>query len=1044
MKPVNLIISAFGPYPKKVQVPFDKLHSGIFLITGDTGAGKTTIFDAIAFALYGETSGARRSSEMLRSDFADAFTETYVEFEFIYNRQRYKIKRNPKYIRAKKSGKGTTSASPGAELTLPDGKVITGSTEVTKYVKELMGVDYNQFTQIAMIAQGDFLKLLLAGSKERGEIFRKIFNTSLCLEFQNELKRKNAAAKEEYKAIENTALQYIQSIKLNEDTPYGEEITNIKEQNNINSLQSLFPMLEYIVESEKKQLDLLNKQAVTADEEIRKAELNIHKANEDNKNFILLCEQQEKLKKLTAQAEIYKIKEDMLLKGKTALLQIHPVYQRVEMLSNQLNALTASAKKREEFLRQNTTVLERLFKEYQNEKSKEKDRDNLKNQISLLQNETDKHRELSSVLSALSKAESAVKSTEDIVKEKQEKQKCIKAESEKISAEISTLQGVSVEIEKWQNKSEKIKSLGNKLKEIQKQINNVAHKTQLLQSTQNAFAEKDALFISISNEYNKSERLFLSGQAGILAQGLKDNKPCPVCGSLHHPNPALIQQNVPSREELKEKKKHLDAVNKERQSLSEEAAADLSAINSLKSHIESLWKDCYKTELSYDNICTQISAEIKKATVVCEDLRTEKAVLDKKTAQLEKQTQKRLSLEKEEKSLEESLQSANEKLKNAISSLEKINGQMQQLEKEITYKDINQCRAVLCKKQAQLTEMLSSLAKSEQNYTALKERMDKENSAKEENEKSIKSTREDLATQRKALSEKLRENNINTIDQYKEILITQEQLKSLETEINAYSSALAGAKEAVQVLKKSVKITQLIDVTPLKEKSQQLLQEKSSLLQKISSKNADYTLNSNILNKLWDMSNSIKEAEGKYASVKNLSDTANGELSGKEKIAFEQYIQSAYFSEIIYEANKRFSYMSSGRYRLISRKSAYDLRSQSGLELDVYDNYTGKERSVKTLSGGESFKASLSLALGLSDVMQRKSGGISLDTMFVDEGFGSLDGESLSQAIEILNRLSADNRLVGIISHVNELKENIDKKIIIKKGLKGSEISLSI
>lgn len=1044
MRPINLVISAFGPYPAKAEIPFNKLNNGIFLITGDTGAGKTTIFDAITFALYGETSGGKRTSEMLRSDFADAFTETYVEFEFLYNREKYKIKRNPKYTRAKKSGTGTTVENPGAQLTLPDGKVITGSTEVTKYVKELMGIDYNQFTQIAMIAQGDFLKLLLAGSKERGEIFRKIFGTALCLDFQNELKRKTSLAREKYKSIENTALQYIQNIKINENTPCFKEITHIQAENNINSLKLLFPMLNSVVETEKKQLDDLNKKSSAIDEEIRKAQLKLHKANEDNKNFAMLCEQQQKLNTLTAQSEIYEEKNEKLQKGKTALLEIQPVYQRVEMLSSRLNTLTSRKKEREEFLQQNDEALKKLSEQFENEKNKENERDNLKNQISLLKKELEKHKELSSSLSTLAKSEERAKKAELLVKEKSKKQTDIKSELEKTDLEISKLQGVSVEMEKWQNKSEKIKDLGNKLKELQKQIAAVSDKSNALKITQDNFAEKDALFTSLSKEYSKIERLFLSGQAGILAQSLQNNLPCPVCGSLHHPSPASLQQNVPAKEELKEKKKQLDLLNKERQSLSETAAAEISAINSLKSHIENLWQSCCKTNLPYDIICTQLSVEIHRATDICKNMRAEKALLDSKALRLEKLTQARLSLEKEEKNLSEDFQNSSENLKNAIAALEKTKGQKEQLEKELTYNSTDECMIVLKEKQSHLTSMLSSLEKAENAYTSLKEQFDKESIANEENEKSILSTQKDLSAEKEALYKKLRENNISNIEQYKKNIITQNNLNALEAEIKAYSSALAGAKKAVEVLKGTVKITQPTDISPLKEKPEQLKSEKSKLSENINIASSEYILNHNILKKLGDISPLINKAESEYTSVKNLSDTANGELSGKEKIAFEQYIQSAYFSEIIFEANKRFGYMTSGRYRLISRKNAYDLRSQSGLELDVFDNYTGRERSVKSLSGGESFKASLSLALGLSDVMQRKAGGICLDTMFVDEGFGSLDGESVSQAIEILNRLSADNRLVGIISHVNELKENIDKKIIIKKGPKGSEIKMTI
>lgn len=1045
MRPVNLEISGFGPYPGKVKIPFKLLGSrGIFLITGDTGAGKTTIFDAITFALYGETSGGRRTGEMLRSDFAKNDAPTYVEFTFIYNAQEYTVRRNPKYIRAKKSGKGETTENADACLTLPNGRVITGAAAVTAGIKELMGIDYGQFTQIAMIAQGDFLRLLLAGSKERGEIFRKIFNTDLFLSFQDELKGRLSQAREKYKEGENSILQYIQGIKCKNSSPFYGTIEEYKAENNINSLDKITECLEKITEEQEKEKQRLVKEKDKNEALIKKTELKIQSIRQNNKNLESLFAQQKKLDTLNKMKSDIEEKNKILSEGEKAKYKIKPAADNKIKLEDELKLLDKTIIKRQEFLQINGGKLEEYKTEYKIQREKEPYRDKLKEEIASLKAEIQKYLLFDSLKKDIKDLNNRLINCDKDINENERLALKNKNESEEVKKEQKLLENTEVQIEQWKKQAETRKEIGSRLKEIKESLNVLEEKKYELRKLQDKFKRCDERYAKLLQSYNRMERLFFKGQAGLLAEALQDNAPCPVCGSLVHPSPACREENMPTKESLDYEKQRCDISQKELQSASEKAAGLNAEINAETKNVITAAGYCTKEKINSENITAVIDKCINQEKILCQDLRKRKTELEKKRLKMQENEKKLQSLNKEAEALLEKGKAFVKEKQEIISVLEKNKGQTAQLEKSLTFSSKNECCAALNEKQLNLKKSTDLLNKAEEAYRQLKSGIEAESAALQENKMLYKRKNSELKESAEKYKNAVIESGFRTERDYIDALIDEKKLEELKDEIKEYRESLAAAQKAVTVLKDTVTSGKFTDTEPLEKQLEAYNVLKDEIEEKREELFGFYNQNKEILEKLAQEKESLKGVTEQYLNLKNLSETASGELKGKEKIAFEQYIQRAYFSRIIYEANKRFEYMSAGRYLLTQQTKAAGLNVKTGLELDVFDNYTGKTRSVKSLSGGEAFKASLSLALGLSDVIQQSAGGICLDTMFVDEGFGSLDDESLNQAIDILNGLTKGNRLVGIISHVNELKESIDKKITVKKTPVGSSVEISV
>ena len=920
MRPLKLVMSAFGPYAGKTELDLNKLgNSGLYLITGDTGAGKTTIFDAITYALFGEASGENRESSMFRSKYANPETPTEVELYFSCKGKDYYVKRNPEYTRPKTRGEGVTTEKSNAELHLPNGKVVTKLKEVNTAISEIIGVDRNQFTQIAMIAQGDFLKLLLASTEDRKKIFQKLFKTQSYFFLQEKLKNESGKLARDYETIKHSISQYVNGIICDEDNADFTFVSKAKDGD---------LTIEEVME--------LLKKLIADDEEIQKK----------------IATQKEKFQKDldSVKAFITKAKDFNLAKEDLAKTQAE-----LSICIQKEKALTLGFEKAKERMEE--------AKAYSEDAAKIKA--TLPDYDELLQ----KQNNFNENKSFIDESSKNIAHTEKKIKD-------LSQETEELNKEYKSLEKQGEEKIRLENEKREAQEKKIKLEELLKNIASFSELSLKYSEAKDFYSEKYAEALNLDAKLKEKTKTYLEAQAGILADTLEEGNPCPVCGSLNHPQIAKKPQNVPSKEELDEYTQMLSEANVKANDARNEAGklkgALLEKEDSLKREIASFLGD-----------------------VLVDDA---KSVTEEKVSGFDKQIAK----------LSEEIIKAQSKIKRR-EEIEKI---LPKKEKELEFakESFVEFSDEMKKKTAENILLEKHIFKLKQKL-GFSSKIDAENQISTLNNKIIE-------------IEKSHSEALNALNENKEKISS---LKSAGIEIQKRLSG--GNIDLDEENEKRIELEEKLEKLDIKSKA---------VHSRISSNSRSYE---NIVKRL----DEIKKVEEKWIWMKSLSNTANGNISGKEKIMLETYIQMTYFDRIINRANLRFMVMSGGQYELKRRVEAQNNRSQSGLELDVIDHYNGTERSVKTLSGGESFKASLSLALGLSDEIQSSAGGIRLDTMFVDEGFGSLDDESLSQAIKALSSLADGNRLVGIISHVSELKDRIDKQIVVKKEKTGgSNITLLV
>lgn len=920
MKPLKLTLNAFGPYVNKTEINFEDFgDNGLYLITGDTGAGKTTIFDALCFALYGNASGSiRKDSKALRSDFASPDNKTYVELEFLNNGDKFFVRRECGYDRINRKG-NITQVSEKVELIKPNGEAFSGIAEVNQEIQEILGIDKNQFTQIVMIAQGEFQKFLNSPTKDRKEIFRKIFKTALYDKFQFKL---DMLCKSEESNLKFLKEHILDNLKLIITDGLSEDLSNEKEKvlesGNIYLLEDLSSELEKSVKDDEKNIDSNDK--------------------------ILAKMQQEKK-------------------------EIIEVITEAEILEVDRKNLA--------ILKENLPELEKKAKEDNENYIKEKNnksRDELAIFIDNLNKNLDNYKLLSELSKIISDKNVEKEKAQNEYSTKNAEYKLSKEKYSKNIADLKTFSKVEVELEKNSTNQQKLSEIMTKIKALSEDFakynSKKSEQEEQKVKLENAKSEYDKLHKIADEVYEK----FISNQAGFLAKDLKSGERCPVCGSLEHPHLAEILDNEVTKEDNELAKNNAEKA----QNICNE---ELNHYTSIKAELKGLEKHLLDDVQSLLNKKTldNIEDEICK---ISKEKEEEIHSLQASAKDLNDQLEKKIQLEKEIKTFEDSQKTIEENLNNL---------------------------------QVQINNLNSEIILNQTKY--------------DENKKNLQYENEEKA--REVLSE-----NQDKLDKLKE------QLEVLENLKQSSDNELSKTKGQINELTSKVKDKKVIDIEDYRKKEAELSEKIQSFAD---SKNIIYNrlkTNKRICEDLAKSQEKLKDFSRTIDMLDNLSKTANGKLvGGKARVSFENYVLSAYFSQIVIAANKRFQDMTYGQFELRTSSSKGGL-AQTGLDLDVFDAYTAKLRSVSTLSGGESFKAALALSLGLSDIVQQQAGGIKIDTMFIDEGFGSLDPESLEQTMRTLVDLSNNNTLVGIISHVAELREKIDRKIIVNKNQQGSTLKI--
>jgi len=915
MRPLKLKMSAFGPYANETVIDFDRLGTqGLYLITGDTGAGKTTIFDAITYALYGKASGNNREGKMMRSEYAEPSVPTFVELDFSYGEKLYSVKRNPEYTRQKTRGAGTTQEKASAELALPDGKIISKLSDVDAEIVNILGVDREQFCQVAMIAQGDFLKLLLASTEERKKIFSRIFKTQRFGELAEKLRLelKNVTDQKELKSESVTqALISVEPLSIAELDIRLESAKN-GELPICDSITLLGEMVKHdetsvmVLEEERAQIV---KRFLESEKELAAC-----KSNEDARKRLSVAENQLKTEELLAKE----------------------AKERFNKAEEELKNTGA--------LRSNLEKINFILPDYQVIEDKKKEKANCAQKL----DELEKTRE------ALEFAISEGKENIDALKSKYSKLSLLIEQKGKYELLIK-------EQEAKKGCFEKAKTC-------------VIDYNKSLTDYTNALSEYNLITLKAKecqDEYLLKHQLYLDEQAGIIAETLKEGTPCPVCGSTSHPLPATKSESAPSSEELEECRLLAEKLGEEQEKKSS-TAGSFKAISLEKKKI---LLEAFKTlKLEFDEsaeYCLSFDEEISKLKKSLEQLKRDINSTDNSIAEARESEKLIFEEEKKQSTSTEQLTLCNTKLAGLLATNESLKNEIGSLSAKLPFESRE---AALC----ELNKVSSQIDAIEETHKqALENRQNKER-------------------------------------------------------------AIDGIKERIRVEKELVEAYKGRAVEELNEETEKLSQKRLSLDREYKVTVARLSKNKGAYENLLKYSKDIESLDREYYKIKALSETANGALSGKDKITLETFVQTSYFDRILGKANTRLLILTDGQYELKRRTANHSLREKAGLELDVKDNYNGSVRSVKTLSGGESFKASLALALGLSDEIQSSCGGIRLDTMFVDEGFGSLDENSISQALSALMMVSGDSRLIGIISHVQALKDRIDRRIVITKNKLGT------
>ena len=917
MRPVRLILSAFGPYAARQAVDFDRLgERGLYLITGDTGAGKTTLFDAITFALYGAPSGPNRDASMLRSKYADEATPTEVELEFAHAGRRYAVRRNPEYMRKKSRGQGETRQAAGAELRLPDGRVVTGAQAVTQQVSEILGVSREQFSQIAMIAQGDFLKLLLADTRDRQAHFREIFRTRVYQVFQERLKDEAARLGRERERARLSAQQYAAGMLCDPDDAARDDVERARGGEMLTG----------------DALDLLA--ALIARDEALSGEL-----------AAKIGAAEARLDQLTAAVARAESRERVRREARDARDGLARKLPELEALRQAARAARERAGEAEP-LAKAASAIEAALPDYA---ELERRRAEAKRLAAELEQAKARREAQQAALDRLRESLSGLRREQAELADAGENRARLNQEQAQAEARRRALAGLAQALQA-------IDDLRAALE--QAQADYVAAES----NAERASAEAESL-----------RRAFNREQAGIMAEQLADGEPCPVCGATVHPRKACKSDSAPTEDAVKRAEKAARAA---QQGASARAAQAAEA----RGRLSSAEASALETLAGLMDTHTLDGA----AGIVRRALDESDAALAGLQAQIQRENNRLRRKELADRQVPE-LESRQEEAAVALSELDR-----------------------------RTASDAARLAELEAAAEALAARLPYPDRAAAE------TRRQALARQASALQQAREAAD-------RASAACEAEIAALKARVNQSEKLLAeaGATDAEP------------DVAALSAEKDALSAERQALIRRRSDAAHRLATNAAARDGISRTAGELAALDRRWQWVGELSATANGTLRGKERVMLETYVQMTCFDRILRRANVHLMQMSGGQYDLKRREAADDKRSQSGLELDVIDHYNGTTRSVKTLSGGESFIASLSLALGLSEEIQASAGGIRLDTLFVDEGFGSLDEDTLAQAMRALNGLTEGSRLIGIISHVSELRREIDRQIVVKKARSG-------
>lgn len=1085
MRPTKLTISAFGPYAGKTTIDFNQLGSqGLYLVCGDTGAGKTTIFDAISYALFGDVSSSDKNSaraiSTLRSHFADPAAETYVELWFSYQGKDYRIRRNPQYQRqAKRKTKSGDLANVAAkvELEYPDGKVVSKDNQVKQAVQNLLGIDRDQFAQIVMIAQGEFRRLLTAKTKERAEIFRKLFDTRMYETFQEKLLQRSTALDKDYRAAKDSLRLVAEQASFPADGARDQENQRRISDDAVQSQWLAEQLQLQITDDEQTKADLEEKtnqeraiwsacQArITQAESLQASQAKLSELNKQAKELQGSLPQLQK----EFDQQVARDDEQAQLRDKAAAIRstlpnyanLTAAQKDARAAKTQLTSLQAGLKdavKTQEqaaadLAQANDTLQSLAGAEVALAEAKAAE-NRAANDLAQAKSQVERHEAAAAAQVAAQDAQgklaAAQKSQQDAQARSDEAAKAL----QEAQAQVESLQDAPVQateakhaLAAAQQKTSDLTALLNAQQQLQSRCEQARQDTVVAQTI---FTQAKEAYETQANLVIRMQTLQMEDAAGTLAEKLEENAPCPVCGSLSHPSPACHPESVPTDAEVKA----AQAASEQLRTTADEASAAAAA---KKATLEDREKALADHQAEHGDQ-EKISRDIQQAT-------EEQEAAQKRCDQAQEQlkllelTQKHAQqADRDAKAAQKALAAAQDDASACKTAAAQAGAKAQTLAADLGEGTLQQAKEALATAQEIANQAAAARAQAQSDAQALDTAQKKQELAQKTEAQAtarVQELKEQVAQTSAALQvaqakvAQLQENleftgEAEAAEKAQQAQDQADQLKAArdaaKKALDAATNSLAVTQGQIDQIAKQIAEAPSTNLQEEREKQAASHERGNKLNEEVAQISARISTNQQCLSKAQALQKQSQSLEAEYGTVRELSDIANGKQTGTARISFETYVQSIYFDQIIEAANRRYKPLTSGRYELQRHIETGKSSGATGLNLDVVDNYTGQARDASSLSGGESFEASLALALGLSDVVQAHAGGIQLDTMFIDEGFGSLDQESLGNAISMLADLSTGNKLIGIISHVEELKANIDKKILVTRSRQGSSI----
>lgn len=1031
MRPVALEMNMFGPYAQPTRIDFDRFgEKGVFLITGDTGAGKTTLFDAIVYALYGHVTNTRRSASAMRSDYASPKDRTFVLLTFEHAGKLYSVERSPSYERAALRGDKTVRQEAFVRLTMPDGKSYETDADVRREIKGLLRLDYEQFKQVALLAQGEFLNLLLANSRSREEIFRKLFGTHDCERIAETLERRAEALTRD---VENAAQEIVFCLRaLKWPGGSAPEFTGAEDAPRLS--EAMLKTLSSLNERQSKLTERLHLLNAEYTEALKRRE----RAARDNQQLELLKQTQKQLELLNAQGEQTNGWRNRL-EAIARALSLRPQEAQVKTLTTQLvevnrlkSALDAEKERLTELSRQNKKALEQAS-------SRREEIEKLTFQIETLRRLSPKYEELSSLTNALAAFDKQIQAGNARLEQlraaqirHQEGLTALNRGVEQHSGAESGLTAVRSELNALRLR---VSSLTELYHELMKRAE-VSRIVAELAEQQESLSER---FTRAERAYSEANRAFLLAQAGVLAQRLQPNEPCPVCGSTEHPSLAPSRLTAPTETQIRE----LETLSTQCRNVLNDCRAHCAEAGAQLSEIA---RHCVQMAEKLEIPC-----DIKSVQQAIASARNQSVALEEKGALLSRQMNELALIKRrlaEEQQRGDDLIQAVDETERALNALRRRQAAseasrdslVQSLSEHGT--DPSSARNALAQAERlrdQLSELLTRAEEADRQSERALQEVDGQNRALLAQQQSLTSQ---LDEARSSLAAALKSHAFPDEAAYAAAIRDSVNQSALESRISQYDRSLALLRTESERLTAETNGCAPVDLSALDQSLSELQGRTESLRREAAELIGLEADNRRMLERMSEIQEKYRVLKDDCARVVRLSRLANGTTVGKYRVSFEQYVQRSYLESILSRANARLLRMTDGRFELRRREQLKGL-TDGALELNVMDYHCGRQRPVSTLSGGEAFLASLALALGLSETISDEAGGVSVDTLFVDEGFGSLDQTALDQAVRTLMQLGEGNRLVGIISHVSELRERIGRQLVVTSSPdRGSRVRL--